>query len=96
MVGVIAEILITMIGFYGGLVALGFLTSWKVAVVVFLILFGYGMHMDWLFLRRKDLRKELNIMALQDLQELVVMHQEVPEQMQAADEELGNEDQSLH
>ena len=96
MIGAVLEIVITIIGFYGGLVALGYLTSWKIAVASFFIFLGYGMHMDWLFLRRKDLRTELNIMALEDLQELVAMHQEVSEQMQAESEESNSKNQHLH
>jgi len=51
----IFNIILTFAAFYGGLIWLGFLTNWKIAVCMFIILAGHGLHLDYLFLRKKDL-----------------------------------------
>jgi hypothetical protein len=49
------DILILIITFYGGLIALGYLTKWYIAVILFFILYGHATHLDSMFLRKKDL-----------------------------------------
>lgn len=89
------NLIVTTITFYGGLIALGFLTKWYIAVLLFLILFGHASHLDALFLRRKDLRRELNILALEDLMQLEELLEQ--QQVERGATKMGdNESSHLH
>jgi len=51
----IVNVITIAITFYGGLIALGFLTKWYIPLILFAILFGHSTHMDHMYLRKKDL-----------------------------------------
>lgn len=86
----IGNIILTFATFYGGLIALGFVTKWYIPLILFVILFGHASHLDYLFLRRKDLRRELGVLLLEDMLNSEMM-------MADLDEDLASmEEQNLH
>lgn len=87
------DLIIIIITYYGGLITLGFLTKWYIPVILFLILFGHGSHLDRLFLRKKELRQELNIIALEDLAHIEEILAEIREDQ---DLDLPGESSALH
>ncbi|MGD9381959.1 MAG: hypothetical protein PVI03_05895 [Candidatus Thorarchaeota archaeon] len=86
MIGLIIELVVTIGCFYGGLIWLGLMTSWKVAFALFLILAGFGLHLDYIFLQRRNLRREIKLLILEDLSQMVVVHPDMEADLEAMDE----------